>query len=138
MISLYSVDKYLKELGLPEEFVNYIFRINSSFPLTRIERMDPEDKEVIKLTRFADDSTITVEKSGMPQGLPWSPILSILVLDRVFKKLDLNPIMFADDGLIITDKVDKTIVERLKCSMCIETGILLSDKKKKDGKESCK
>lgn len=100
--------------------------------------MDPEDKEVIKLTRFADDSTITVEKSGMPQGLPWSPILSILVLDRVFKKLDLNPIMFADDGLIITDKVDKTIVERLKCSMCIETGILLSDKKKKDGKESCK
>jgi len=44
-------------------------------------------------------STYIVEKFGLPQGLPWSPLLCSLVLNEVGFK-ESNAIMYADDGLI--------------------------------------
>jgi hypothetical protein len=47
------------------------------------------------------ESLHNLEKRGLPQGLPWSPFLSILLLDHMWKVLKINPVMFADDGILL-------------------------------------
>jgi len=48
-------------------------------------------------------------RSGLPQGLSFSPILATLVLELIPAPEGL--IMCADDGLIITDEIKKREVE---------------------------
>lgn len=104
-ISIDKINDLLIEYGIPEEYVRYIYRVNSSFPINKIKNLDLEDKEVYNLqTRGPIKDMYSVRKDGLPQGLPWSPILTILALDRLWKKTNVEPIMFADDGLLIGTK----------------------------------
>jgi len=55
-------------------------------------------------------------------------------MDRTFKKVGLEPILFADDGLIVTEEKEFKLLKLLKDSKVIEAGIILSDKRK-DGEK---
>lgn len=80
-------------------------------------------------------------KTGLPQGLHWSPLLAIMIKDYAFKKVGIESISYADDGLMIVEGVydewRKSLKEKEK--VLKETyGIILSDKVKSNGELACK
>jgi hypothetical protein len=76
-------------------------------------------------------------KRGLPQGLACSPILAIMVIGLAFKKVNLDVIMYADDGIVFTDQKKDPFTHTIKKQLEIY-GIILSNKLKKDGTEACK
>lgn len=66
---------------------------------------------------FIIDGTGNVSKTtvGMPQGLPISPIISILVLEQLEFLANVNNckiIQYADDGIIIGNSLDEITIAR--------------------------
>jgi len=58
-------------------------------------------------------------------------------MDVFFKRENLDPVLYADDGVLLTN--DLKDIETLKNSTLLKrVGIKLSEKKKKDGTASCK
>lgn len=71
----------------------------------------------------------------MPQGLPWSPLLAIVALNHIFKKIGLTDVvMYADDGILITR--DPRQFELLSHPYLQKCGVYLSEKVK-DEKPVC-
>jgi len=58
-------------------------------------------------------------------------------MDTFFKREKLDPLMYADDGVLLTD--DLETIERFKTSSLLKRmGIILSEKNKPDGSKACK
>lgn len=131
LVSQRKINEILEKRGLPAWLRNWIAWVNSNPP-----RFDLKDlKEEKELTGEDLDLNILM-KRGLPQGLAWSPLLSILVLDETFKKLEIDPILFADDGIIISESEEdyKKLLNGEK--ILLEHGIKLSDKIKPDGSKA--
>jgi len=131
-ISVEAVIGCLDDLKLPKSFINFIHYVNLSTPQMEFKDLRIE-KEMVKFRQGVE----LVRKQGMPQGLPWSPILSILVMDTFFKRENLDPLMYADDGVLLTDDLE-TIERFKKSSLLKRMGIILSEKTKPDGSKACK
>jgi len=99
-LDLREVSRTLLEAGLPRSLVAYIERVNSMFPLIREEEL--QEEEEVKHIKYGSD--YLTYKKGMPQGLPWSPLLAVFTLGKIFEEHEIKPIMFADDGIIILNK----------------------------------
>jgi len=127
-LSIRTIHQILLKSGLPKAVVYFILRINSCFPMNSWETFESE-KEIIN--HDIQGLRITT-KSGMPQGLPWSPIIAIYVIGILFLEKGINPIMFCDDGIFITNK--KNILDLIsKDKDLAKAGITLSKKVKADG-----
>lgn len=100
-----------------------------------MERADLKEEKEMRVTY--DEGMEVIKKHGLPQGLPWSPILTILVMDTFFKKENLDPVLYADDGILLTNEV-KDIERIIKSPLLRRMGIILSEKLKKDGSASSK
>jgi hypothetical protein len=57
------------------------------------------------------------------------------VLGKALERLDLHPVMFADDGILFTNNYED--IKKLSSEELKKHGIHLSPKKKKDGRPSC-
>jgi len=118
--------KLLKDIGLPSYFVFYMENILTNMPIAK------ELKEEVELRKLRN---MTV-KSGLPQGFNISPLLSILVIDAAFKAIKVDPILYADDGIIMSkERIDLT---QEQIDMLDNWGLVLSKKVKKDGTPSCR
>jgi len=129
-LSLRTISDTLLDDGIPKSVVSYINRINTMLPLMKIDELQ-EEAEIKKL-RYGLETVFV--KKGMPQGLPWSPILAIYVMGKLFQEIKLEPIMYADDGVLITRDVDA--FKKLNHPKLKAAGIYLSDKMK-NGKSVC-
>jgi hypothetical protein len=58
-------------------------------------------------------------------------------MDTFFKKENLDPVLYADDGVLLTNEV-KDIERIIKSPLLRRMGIILSEKLKKDGSASSK
>jgi hypothetical protein len=137
-VELTAVYKTLKGYGLPLSLINYINWINSTPPKIFRKDLDPTDQEIKKsITEFEggiNKETEHLDKIGLPQGLPWSPILAIAVLDKylVSRYPQVRISLFADDGIIFSD--DKSIFEKIRTDPFLKmVGIVFSDKLRSDG-----
>ena len=142
-VEMKAVYASLKKLGLPISFVNYVNWINSTPPKIFRDELDPTDEEVKKtVTEFEggiNKETEHLNKIGLPQGLPWSPILAINVLDKylVHRYPNITFTLFADDGIMFAD--NKEDIERVLSDPALKMiGIVFSNKLKKDGTPSSK
>lgn len=96
LVNPFSVEMALRD-KMAGEVVDYVGAINmNSFP--KIEKLEEEEEIKIAIHK-TKTSPVVLEKSGLPQGLPWSPQLCSLVLDRIGFDNE-NVILYADDGLI--------------------------------------
>ena len=78
----------------------------------------------------------------MPQGLPWSPLLSLLMMSYMVKRVGIDEtklVMYADDGLVICKSRSEleSIIKKLNSPAMQGAGILMTDKVKKDGRPAC-
>jgi retron-type reverse transcriptase len=64
----------------------------------------------------------------MPQGLPLSPILAIYTLDHYLKRHKLEPVLYADDGILFCN--DLKVIDDFINSKLERVGIILSKKMK--------
>lgn len=139
-----TVDNCLRHYSFPEEFVNYVRWINTTPPKLYGIKPDLTDKELfeenctLRTVPPLQHEMIVKKKHGLPQGLPWSPILTIAALDLNLAKrfTQCKFVMYADDGVILANKksdilkvVDDIVLPRL--------GIKFSSKLKKNGSPSC-
>jgi len=120
----------LRAAGLPEELISYISRVNTMWPL--IERDNLEDE--IEVQRYYVNGREVYRKSGLPQGLPWSPILCIFALSYAFRNQPGKLVMYADDGILFTNNLHDTA--KLRNSEAENNGIIISDKLRSDGTPS--
>lgn len=130
LVSTRTVETELKSRGLPNWLVNWINWVNSNPPRFNINEIQPE-----KELEYNPEGK-WLFKRGLPQGLAWSPLLAILVLDATFKKLGINAIMYADDGVIVSDTTEE--FEKLQNNIFELglAGIKVSKKQTKSGKEA--
>jgi len=106
LVSRGEVDRILKEYDLPSPIRQYVLACNMAVP--EIKKIQPEE-EVIS----ADGKII--RKQGLPQGLPWSPLLAIILLDYHLNRLGLRSVLYADDGVILLNnkfEIRKLLKER--------------------------
>jgi len=141
-IELEAVEVVLRERGIPLELINYIQWINKTPPkITRNEIMEEYDKELYPITQqFSNGwNAGIIRKRGMPQGLPWSPIIAITVIDHFLgrNKEDVKVTLFADDGIMFSDSSEK-IMKVIKWFKLDLAGIIFSKKNKPDGNPSCR
>lgn len=126
-VSLNDLPKVLIAYGVPVPLVKMIDRINTSIPLNLGSEFinDPEMRGDYK-------SRGMLYKGGMPQGLPWSPLLTIVVMDFLFKFVNLQEdiILFADDGIIISE--DPNALQKLNQDIFKRYGFVLSGKIKNE------
>lgn len=121
-----AVHKYLLKYdrGLAE-YVTYVNQCS-------VAKFDEFMNEVDREYRYVEPRDVHVNKlvkGGLPQGMPWSPILASLVISQSGFNKD-NVIMYADDGLIFTTKEDP-LNEWLDDPGFIESGIMFSRAKSK-------
>jgi len=97
---------------MDEEAVDYIHQVNlNSFPKIKELKDETEIRVAIhKSEQYGVKYPQVLMKSGLPQGLPWSPLLCSLVLDKIGFD-DENVIMYADDGLIFYKGENKILDE---------------------------
>lgn len=136
-ISISWTLKLLSEIGLPKYFVYYLENLLTAFPIAQEIK---EEKELTKhyQMRSIGSSVLeaTIVKAGLPQGFNISPLLSILVIDHAFKAIGLDPILYADDGIIMSR--EKTDLTEEQINMLSDWGLVLTSKMKKDGTPGCK
>jgi len=106
---------FIYELLLPidKKLANYVSLVNTrTFPKFKngIEyenefQMTLISKAVSWLTGKVESTNrdLLFKRSGLPQGLPWSPILCSLVLEKIGLNKG-NSIMYADDGILFYTK----------------------------------
>jgi len=124
-LTIKSITKALIQCGIPISLALFIQRINTSLPLNKPNDYE-EEKEIQK--RIFSNSTYLI-KEGMPQGLPWSPILASFLIGHLFKKYNISPVMFADDGIFIGE--NENVLRLIRGNPEINlSGIILSNKKK--------
>jgi len=137
-VELSVVYKVLKSYGLPLGFINYVNWINSTPPKIFKDQLDPTDQEIKKtISKFEggiNKETEHLDKIGLPQGLAWSPILAIAVLNKVLVERypEVSISLFADDGIIFAHTVED--IEKIKSDPYLKmAGIIFSEKIKPDG-----
>jgi len=112
--------------GFPDPVSNFVYRVNSILPLTS-GVIENDDGEMVK----GDVYESKLMKSGLPQGLPWSPILCIYALGKVMAAPPESKLfMFADDGIIVADKIVNVHKILRGEEMICKLGAVVSDKKK--------
>jgi len=121
-----AITKKLKETSLPWSVISYIERVNTMLPLMRMEDLREEEE----LSCIPHGWIQILHKQGMPQGLPWSPILAIFTLGKYFQDAGLTPIMYADDGVIVSTNEDEA--QKLFDIRLERAGITLSPKLKNE------
>lgn len=123
-LSLNKIPEILKRTGLPWQLILMIDRINTSIPQTHGDEYisDPEMNEeelIYNRTNY--------RKEGMPQGLPWSPLIATVCLDYLFKQIGLKDVvMYADDGIIISHSEEQ--FKKLNDPILRRCGIYISEK----------
>lgn len=117
----------LTELGIPYRFNLFLERILTMPPMVKTKELQPENE-----IEIWDDEIVV--KSGMPQGFATSPSLSIFVIDRAFRKAKLDPILYADDGILMAK--EKFEISMAKVNILESHGLFFSRKLKKDGSKS--
>lgn len=85
-----------------------------------------------KIRGFVEEDERVATKSGFPQGLPISPFLSSFVTAACYRTMGITPIMYADDGIIISDS--EIPFKNLSCPYPEGYGLFLASKLKKDGR----
>ena len=118
-VNLDTVRIALIYYGIPEPLANYITLINTSLPENEYVDFEENDPELgiraigwpEMLTQWKPwnsqrnyNTNEVVQKTGMPQGLPWSPLLSLLMMSYMVKRVGIDEtklVMYADDGLVI-------------------------------------
>lgn len=120
----------LRASAFPESLISYISRINHMFPLMDRDKLEEE----IEITKYYNGGQTFYRKSGLPQGLPWSPILCMLALSHAFRNVQGRLLMYADDGILLTNNLHD--IQELRNEEAINNGIIIADKLKKDGKPS--
>jgi retron-type reverse transcriptase len=130
-ISPRYVDQVLGIAGFPPEMRSYISRVNHMFPL-----MDTNELiEEAEVQKYYLDGREVYRKSGLPQGLPWSPTLSMFALAYAFRNINQGQlVMYADDGILFTNNMND--IRELRTDEAINNGIVIADKLKKDGTPS--
>ena len=139
-IEIEAVDLYIQEkLGLPVEFANYVRLINAMPPRNDVNELEVDDPEVFR-TMVSEKDVLNgtkggkYTKRGLPQGLPWSPILAVGVIDAYMVKRHPNVkfIMYADDGIMLSNNREHidAVVNDFKLPIA---GIYFSNKQRKDG-----
>lgn len=132
-ISIPRIIVELHKVGIPHYIVNYIQGIICQFPITEIKKFDGSEKE-LDIIRGENGNVEGIARTGIPQGLAISPLLAVFALDRVFHNYGVNPIMYADDGLVVINpksEGDKGFVERYADKLyydMLEDGVILSNK----------
>jgi retron-type reverse transcriptase len=106
----------MRDLGVPKDFVDYIFEINQSYPSLPKEKLMDETlaikKAIFKIFKhnelkteiqqiFQKDS-VPARFAGVPQGSGLGPILSILLLKEFLSQRE--SVSYADDGLFFSDE----------------------------------
>lgn len=101
------------------------------FPLMEVNELIEE----AEVQRYYLDGKEVYRKSGLPQGLPWSPTLSIFALAYAFRHINEGQlVMYADDGILFTN--DMYDIRKIRTDEAINNGIVIADKLKKDGTPS--
>lgn len=103
-ISISWTLKLLSEIGLPHYFVYYMENLLTAMPIAN--DLKPE-MELRKLRNM-------VVKTGLPQGFSISPLLSIFVIDAAFKAIGENPILYADDGIIMKQTKEDLTLDQIE------------------------
>lgn len=116
------LSQVLAEYGIPRPLRKYIERVNRAIPMIKLEDLKEEAELELKSNYLI--------KNGLPQGLPWSPICAILVIDKTFRELNLDPILYADDGLLMLNKK----IDIFKYQKFMKHRGLILSKKVKNGK----
>jgi hypothetical protein len=131
-ISLRKVLMLLKAKGIPSEFMEYLERYLSMMPEVNLNELQIENEVMMPVARKN-----ILAKGGLPQGFSMSPILAIFVISEAFKACKLDPILYADDGILLT-KTQTNPFDRKRLKILAEFGIYLSTKLKKDNTKACK
>lgn len=126
-ISLAHTLKKLFEDGMPGEFVLLLEKLLSQFP-----RIGKEVMKESELTVSADGTTII--KNGIPQGFAMSPCLATYMMSKGFADAELDPILYADDGVLV-EREEKELSEN-QVEILEAYGMFFSKKLKKDGTPS--
>lgn len=178
-VSLQTISQILTKHGVPKDLVAWIEKVNENEPEYKGEVTEEalNDPEIgwTKSTKFwgqgpfpfvpyggydsskIQDTVWMDPKSGVPQGLPWSPILSTLILPHVgfigenlnYRHMHLgweddgrtcqyNTVAYADDG-IHYGTLAFNHIGRASCSLAvIDSGIMIAKEKsgwiKREGK----
>jgi len=117
-IKLEYVDNFFMELSMPNHLIKMFNMFNRSLPKLADQDLIDESKTrrlmdvmnmVVPLRGHPNSIMLRPENAtGMPQGAPTSPFISILVLDRIMKMnsvmRDLFRVEYADDGLLMSNK----------------------------------
>jgi hypothetical protein len=140
-VSRDHINVLLKEYEVPEYVRMFIAQCNNAVPVVlpkdiRIPEVEIKRGLVIKPLGLRSGPVKTFEsvyKDGLPQGLPWSPLLAILLFDYMLKSTKLDYVTFADDGVIMME--NKFEIRKLYKSIPAfkEVGIFFSIKPKGDG-----
>jgi hypothetical protein len=121
------VTQALRAGGFPESLISYISRVNTMFPQMDASKL-VEEQEMRK--HYEGGKEVWV-KSGLPQGLPWSPILSMYALAYAYRNVGGHLVQYADDGVLLTNDMNE--VRELQNTEAVKNGIIISSKLKKDG-----
>jgi len=89
--------------------------MNTMPPISKdgFETMDQEIVTSDMNNIYSGEAVPRLTKRGLPQGLPWSPILSIAVInDCLIKKHPkVKFTMYADDGVMFSD--DQALIRKV-------------------------
>lgn len=128
----------LQEYGAPVWWIRWFDWANAAYPLIHKNVIQPEKELTVDAITtdqiFGTTRYNPVSRKGGPQGAAWSPLLAVMTLDYAMKKFNIwDLIWYADDALGIS----RTLREwhyllSIKAELAAY-GIVLSDKKKKDG-----
>lgn len=121
------LSQVLAGYDVPTPLRRYIERVNRAMPIIDMETLKEETEVQLMEKNW-------IRKNGMPQGLPWSPICSILVIDKAFKEIGLDPILYADDGILLS----KTKFDMWKYDRHLRARGLILSKRVKNGEAVCR
>jgi hypothetical protein len=85
----------MRAAGMGYGFTNYIYALTTMFPMVKKSELRPESEITIR-------SENSISKWGLPQGWSISPLMANIVINYAFKLVKFKPIMYADDGLVMT------------------------------------
>jgi len=128
-VPAWGVKELMIKLGCPEELANFVYYVNALPVATPYSKLEKDDMELVLTKNVFGQQKLM--KMGLPQGMAWSPILCCLYIDQVYKEVGINPICYADDGVIIAD--DNIDFDKLGSLAFNAAGIKVSEKIK-DGR----